>query len=184
MLDACVTARRIMGRRIDELVGSCLVDLVEDGAANLAALCRQLVVGEIGVGVVEMRPLARQAALPRSVLTVSWLPRPGRDRSGASVPDSFVIVISPVEREHSAPVDEATSGQIVERVPDLILRYRLWPERGFDYVSPSCHELLGYPATAFYADPDLLVDLAVDRAEITTLIQRWEEQRRVQPRTR
>ncbi len=71
-------------------------------------------------------------------------------------------------------MDETTSGQIVERVPDLLLRYRLWPERGFDYVSPSCHELLGYPATAFYARPDLFMDLAVDRSEISSLFQRWE----------
>ena len=84
VLDACVTARRIMGRRLDELVGSCLVDLVEDGATNLAALCRQLVAGEIGVGVLEVRPLARSAALPRSVLTVSWLPALPSDRPGAS----------------------------------------------------------------------------------------------------
>ncbi len=174
VLDACVTARRIVGRRLEELVGTRLLDLVEDGAANLEALCRQLVAGDIRVGVLEVRPLAHHVALPRSELTVSWLPHHDVNRAVSSPTGSFVIVITPVERDHGAPADPATTGEIVERVPDLILRYRLWPERGFDYVGPSCHALLGYPAAAFYAQPDLFLDLAVDRAEMSAMFERWE----------
>ncbi len=180
VLDACVTARRIVGRRLDELVGTCLIDLVEDGAANLEALCHQLVAGDIRVGVVEVRPRARNVALPRSELTVSWLPHHNDDLGPSTPRGSFVIVISAVERDQ---VDPASSAQMVERVPDLILRYRLWPERGFDYVGPSCHELLGYPATAFYANPDLLLDLAVDQVEMSAMIQRWEGNARCPPPT-
>ena len=175
VLDACVTARRILGRRLDELVGSCLVDLVEDGVANLAALARRLSVGATAVAVVEVRPRALHAALPRCELTLNWLQDTRPSWAGSTPGGTFVIGISPLEREHGSPVDESTGGQIVEHVPDLVLRYRLWPERGFDYVSPSCHELLGYPAAAFYAHPDLFMDLSVDPAEISSLMQRWQD---------
>ncbi|HEX7464445.1 MAG TPA: PAS domain S-box protein, partial [Actinomycetota bacterium] len=42
-----------------------------------------------------------------------------------------------------------------ESARDLIIRYRLLPSRGFEYVSPSAVELTGYTPAEFYADPDL-----------------------------
>jgi PAS domain-containing protein len=45
--------------------------------------------------------------------------------------------------------------QLLERVPDIVWRYRLLPERGFEYVSPSVFALTGYTPAEHYADPDL-----------------------------
>lgn len=49
-------------------------------------------------------------------------------------------------------------GQLVgmlERVPDIVWRYRLRPTPGFEYVSPSVFALTGYTPDEHYADPDL-----------------------------
>ena len=45
--------------------------------------------------------------------------------------------------------------QLVENAKDLIYRYRLAPPRGFEYISPSVTDVLGYTPEEFYADPDL-----------------------------
>ncbi len=174
IVDACVTARRLMGRREDDLIGWSLVDLVEDGAANLVDLCARLAGGEIGVGVVEVRPLARNTDLPRSQLTVGWLPQAAGDRGARPADGSYAVVIAPVDGSRDRADDELAGRAIADRSPDLVLRYRLWPERGFDLVSPSSHELLGYPPAAFYADPELLVHLAVDPDEVVRFVRRCE----------
>jgi DNA-binding response OmpR family regulator len=44
---------------------------------------------------------------------------------------------------------------LIERLPDVVWRYRLVPEPGFEYVSPSVFALTGYTPAEHYADPDL-----------------------------
>lgn len=44
---------------------------------------------------------------------------------------------------------------LLERCPDIVWRYRVVPDRGFDYVSPSVFALTGYTPADHYADPDL-----------------------------
>lgn len=44
---------------------------------------------------------------------------------------------------------------IAERALDIIYRYRLRPNRGFDYVSPSATRITGYTPAEHYADPNL-----------------------------
>ncbi len=44
---------------------------------------------------------------------------------------------------------------LLERIPDIVWRYRLLPDRGFEYVSPSVFGLTGYTPEEHYADPDL-----------------------------
>ena len=45
--------------------------------------------------------------------------------------------------------------RLAERALDIIYRYRLEPERGFDYVSPAATRVTGYTPEEHYADPDL-----------------------------
>lgn len=45
--------------------------------------------------------------------------------------------------------------RLAERALDIIYRYRLRPERGFDYVSPASTRVTGYTPAEHYADPDL-----------------------------
>ena len=76
---------------------------------------------------------------------------------------------------------DSGAGDLGDRSADLITRYRLWPEPGFDYVSPSADELLGYPAKAFYADPGLLDELLDDPAEVEQLHGIYEGEERREP---
>lgn len=45
--------------------------------------------------------------------------------------------------------------RLAENAQDLIYRYRFWPERGFEYVSPSATAITGFSPEDHYADPDL-----------------------------
>ena len=45
--------------------------------------------------------------------------------------------------------------RLAERSEDVIYRYRLAPDRGYDYVSPGVASLTGYTPEEYYADPDL-----------------------------
>jgi DNA-binding winged helix-turn-helix (wHTH) protein len=44
---------------------------------------------------------------------------------------------------------------LLERVPDIVWRYRLQPTAAFEYVSPSVFAMTGYTPAEHYADPDL-----------------------------
>lgn len=44
--------------------------------------------------------------------------------------------------------------QIVEHLPDIVFRYRLVPEPGYEYISPSVERITGYTPEEFYDDPD------------------------------
>lgn len=48
---------------------------------------------------------------------------------------------------------------LAEHAQDVISRYRVLPTPGFEYVSPSVEQVLGYPPAAFYADPALMAQL-------------------------
>jgi len=48
---------------------------------------------------------------------------------------------------------------LAEHVRDIIYRYRLRPEPGFDYVSPAVAPLTGYTPEDFYAEPGLIARL-------------------------
>lgn len=45
---------------------------------------------------------------------------------------------------------------LAENAADVIYLYRLYPTRGFDYVSPAITKLTGYSPDHYYASPDLL----------------------------
>lgn len=48
---------------------------------------------------------------------------------------------------------------LVSNAPDIIYRYRLSPQYGYEYVSPSVEAILGYAPEAFYADADLAITI-------------------------
>lgn len=51
--------------------------------------------------------------------------------------------------------DRLTFRAFAERSSDLIYRYRLHPERAFEYVNRAAERILGYTPAEHYADPDL-----------------------------
>lgn len=50
---------------------------------------------------------------------------------------------------------EARYRRLTEHAPDIIYRYRLHPDPGFEYVSPAVTTLTGYTPDDHYADPQL-----------------------------
>lgn len=50
---------------------------------------------------------------------------------------------------------EARFRRLAENAQDLIYRYTFYPQRGFEYVSPSATLITGYTPEEHYADPDL-----------------------------
>ena len=69
---------------------------------------------------------------------------------------------------------------VVEDAPDLILRIRLTPEFGFEYVSPSALELGGYSPREYYESPELILRSVHpdDAAELADLIAHPDAERR------
>ena len=61
-----------------------------------------------------------------------------------------------LELENAALRAQAAGFQrLVEQAPDLLYRFRLWPDTAFEYVSPGATALTGYTPEDHYADPAL-----------------------------
>jgi PAS domain S-box-containing protein len=61
--------------------------------------------------------------------------------------------------------------EIVEGTGEVAYRYRLWPTRGYEYISESVRELLGYSADELYSDPLLPAKIIhPDDAELMTSV--------------
>ncbi len=51
---------------------------------------------------------------------------------------------------------EARFRRLAENAQDIIYRYRLVPNRGYEYVNPAAADITGYTPEEHYADPELL----------------------------
>ena len=160
---------RFLGQRREELLGHSLLEFVHDDdvADAIGTICRRLSVRQLDAVTVDVRFRCRRGLI-KATLWLSSLP----DQSAPSF-------LGRVEGTNGGRTeDSANDEDFAVRAPDLIWRYRLWPEPGFDFVSPSSLDLLGYPPSAFYDLPDLLHQLAVDaedRQTVTDLLDgRWD----------
>ena len=48
------------------------------------------------------------------------------------------------------------------RSDEVVYRFRLLPDRAYEYVGPAAEAILGRPPEAFYSDPDIALDLVVE----------------------
>ena len=48
------------------------------------------------------------------------------------------------------------------RSDEVVYRYRLVPDRAYEYVGPAAERILGRPPEAFYANPDAGAELVLD----------------------
>jgi PAS domain S-box-containing protein len=82
---------------------------------------------------------------------------PLRDATG-TVTGAVGLAVDITERARAEAALRRSEEQfraLAEDARDLIIRYRLRPSRGFEFVSPSATEMTGYTPEDFYADPDL-----------------------------
>ena len=61
------------------------------------------------------------------------------------------------ESERQLAESEERFRLLAENAQDLVFRYRLQPDAGFDYVSPASSRITGYTPAEYYADPELPV---------------------------
>ena len=47
------------------------------------------------------------------------------------------------------------------RSDEVVYRFRLLPDRAYEYVGPAAEAILGRPPEAFYSDPDIALDLVL-----------------------
>jgi PAS domain S-box-containing protein len=181
ILEVDLTARRILTRRRDQLVGQPFLRyLEEDAVPELDSMARQLVVEGLGSARVQTRVLAERRGPASVTITMTYLP--GVSARTATDEGTIVLTLELLPRSEVDPTaSDSGAGDLGDRSADLITRYRLWPEPGFDYVSPSAEEVLGYPARAFYADPWLLHELIEDPAEVEQLHRIYEGEERREP---
>jgi PAS domain S-box-containing protein len=62
----------------------------------------------------------------------------------------------PARAPDGAPATQLIRQSLAEHVPDILFRYRLWPDEGFEYVSPAVTRTTGYTPEEVCADPTLL----------------------------
>jgi PAS domain S-box-containing protein len=175
VLDMNPTAGQVLSRRREEVVGHSLLRHLDDAdASEVARIRSRLVTRGVKVDTVDVRCTGRSGDARVVTLTFTWLPRLDADGAEATEghPGEFVVLLSPSDADPSAAVRNPAS--IPDRAPDLIWRYRLWPERGFEYVSPSTTTLLGYPPSAFYLDADLMHLLAATPEDREQLFHLYE----------
>lgn len=73
--------------------------------------------------------------------------------------------------EQALRESQSRFARLADHIPDVIYRYRLYPTRGFEYVSPAATTLTGYTPQEYYADPKLVTRLIHpdDRAILAAL---------------
>jgi PAS domain S-box-containing protein len=178
--DAEVAACRLLRQRREELLDESFLKFVEDDAVDLLAdLADRLANRGLDATTLDLRVRERSGGLRRVQLTLAFLPADSRTISPLDESGCFLLTLEPLTRPgRDAEAFQVATGSLAERAPDLIMRYRLWPERNFDYVSPSSTDVLGYPPSAFYANPDLFHELVDDASELEQLFKlyegRWE----------
>jgi len=58
-----------------------------------------------------------------------------------------------IEAYRALSESEGRFRRILENAPDIIYRYRLLPNPGFDFISPAVYAVAGYTPAEYYADP-------------------------------
>ncbi|MGZ4758941.1 MAG: PAS domain-containing protein, partial [Acidimicrobiales bacterium] len=185
-------AGQVLSRRREEVVGHSLLRHLDDhDRVEVQRIRGRLITRGVKVDTTDVRCTGRSGDVRVVTLTFTWLPvidppptpapadqdadhpaPDGQVPGGSAHPGEFVVMLSPSDADPAAAGRNPAS--IPDRAPDLIWRYRLWPERGFEYVSPSTSTLLGYPPSAFYLDADLMHLLAATPEDREQLFHLYE----------
>jgi len=169
-------ACELLGYTEDELLAHDVVSLThpDDRELTRRNLARMRA-GEIS----EVRSDKRYLRKDGSAVWVQLGQRAVRDDNGeiacliSQIPD----ISDRRAAEEALRESEERFRRLVENARDLVMRYRLVPEPGFDYVSPSLLPMLGYTPEEFYADAGLGIETIHpdDRAAVFAAYERDPE---------
>jgi PAS domain S-box-containing protein len=170
---------QMMGYTAEELHALTFQDLTHPDDLNLdLANVRQLLDGQIPTYQMEKRYLHKQGRIIWAVLSVSLV------RDAAGTPLYFISQIQDKtpqkEAEAALRESEFRFRTLVEQLPAIIYTANIDPNSTTSYVSPQIHEILGYTADEWLADPELwLKQIYADDRELVlnavTHVQRSSE---------
>jgi PAS domain S-box-containing protein len=90
---------------------------------------------------------------------LSWMRVDGR-RTGTNGATRLLLlkkrIPAPEGPTDTVPASQLIRQSLAEHVPDILFRYRLWPDEGFEYVSPAVTGTTGYTPDEVCADPTIL----------------------------
>lgn len=90
------------------------------------------------------------------------------------------------QKLHQLTTSEELFRRLVENSPDILFRFRLYPEKGFEYIGPAVEKVTGYRPEDFYKDwtclfrsvhPEdlagLTARLSANTTDLNPLVLRW-----------
>jgi PAS domain S-box-containing protein len=99
-------------------------------------------------------------------------------RVGTSWPPLFTGFVRDLSEQKRAAAALRASEErlrlLAESSTDIVYRYRVRPDAGFEYVSPAAEKVLGYTPEEHYADPELMFKIVhpADRQLLDSLVGR------------
>ncbi|MEW6368600.1 MAG: GAF domain-containing protein [Acidobacteriota bacterium] len=131
-------------RRLPDAAGT---GAVTAEAAEYCELCVPLKVGDRAIGVISATRAESRAFDDADLRLLT------------TFAGQLATAIDRLRTEAALSNSESRFRMLAENARDVIYKYCLTPNRGFEYISPSLTTTMGYTPAEFYADPDLVFRL-------------------------
>ncbi|MBI5870787.1 MAG: PAS domain S-box protein [Actinobacteria bacterium] len=155
---------QFFNRAAKEITGYTAEELKEGDVCSIDPIIveedQKLVTVEVRYAVAENRPFSIEYRIRHRDGNIRNLIEQGSPVFGADGKPLYIdgIIFDVTERvkaEQALRQSEERLRLMTENAMDVIYRYRIMPEPGFEFVSPSATRITGYTPEEHYADPDL-----------------------------
>jgi len=84
---------------------------------------------------------------------------PAEQKLIETLADVASVALGSIENLELLFASEERFRHLAQSSPDIIYRYRFWPQPGFDYVSPAITKIAGYTPEEVYSHPDIWLEM-------------------------